>query len=80
MSTFDTSSSCYCSECGALLDTGLTGHHPWCSRYPSPQPFVITWEPPPPTEFGWVCPKCNRVYSPTISECWPCNSQVYTNF
>jgi hypothetical protein len=25
---------------------------------------------------GWVCPKCNRVYSPSTSECWSCNNDI----
>lgn len=23
---------------------------------------------------GWVCPKCGKVFSPSIFECWYCNS------
>lgn len=23
---------------------------------------------------GWECPKCHRVYSPTVTECGPCNA------
>lgn len=22
---------------------------------------------------GWICPKCERVYSPTVGECGKCN-------
>jgi hypothetical protein len=28
-----------------------------------------------PQPSGWCCPKCNRVYSPSTSECWSCNNQ-----
>ena len=24
---------------------------------------------------GWVCPKCGRVYAPSIPMCWYCGSQ-----
>jgi len=25
---------------------------------------------------GWTCPKCGRVYSPSVEECWRCNDDV----
>lgn len=25
---------------------------------------------------GWVCPKCDRVYGPTVAECHTCNAAV----
>lgn len=27
---------------------------------------------------GWVCPKCGRVFSPSVTECSYCNSNKYT--
>lgn len=28
------------------------------------------------TPKGWECPKCARVYAPTMMECWSCNVLV----
>lgn len=28
---------------------------------------------------GWVCPKCGKVFSPSIFECWYCNNTNITN-
>lgn len=28
------------------------------------------------SDTGWICPKCNRVFSPETSECAPCNLSV----
>lgn len=25
---------------------------------------------------GWTCPKCSKVYAPTVSECHTCNAGV----
>ena len=27
--------------------------------------------------FGWVCPKCNRVYGPNVLECYRCNNGMF---
>ena len=27
-------------------------------------------------DMGWTCPKCGRVYSPSVEECWRCNDDV----
>lgn len=27
------------------------------------------------TPQGWICPRCGRVYSPNVLECWFCNKE-----
>lgn len=29
---------------------------------------------------GWVCPKCDRVYSPDVQECQPCSQSEKVDF
>ena len=24
-------------------------------------------------KYGWICPKCGKVYAPDVKECWNCN-------
>jgi uncharacterized OB-fold protein len=31
-----------------------------------------------PKATGWICPKCGRVYSPDVKECWRCNPKSGT--
>lgn len=26
---------------------------------------------------GWECPKCKRIYSPSVTECWKCNDAMF---
>ena len=33
-------------------------------------------KPNPKTNYGWICPKCEKVYSPNIKECWRCNKEI----
>lgn len=28
--------------------------------------------------YGWICPKCGKVYSPATMECWNCNKTECT--
>lgn len=38
-----------------------------------PFPPAPSWPWP---QQGWQCPKCQSVYSPTVVECYRCNSQT----
>lgn len=31
-----------------------------------------------PIQYGWVCPKCGRVYAPFIPSCSYCGQEQYT--
>jgi hypothetical protein len=35
-------------------------------------PGLKDWDTPK----GWICPKCERVYAPFVSECLKCNQEV----
>ena len=28
--------------------------------------------------YGWICPKCGRVYGPHVQECYNCNKNEIT--
>lgn len=34
-----------------------------------------TWQP---HSYGWICPRCNRVWAPTTAQCYPCAPTYYT--
>lgn len=27
---------------------------------------------------GWECPKCGKVYAPSVQQCWTCGKNTYT--
>lgn len=47
-----------------------------------PQPTRITTTPSEatwlPKSYGWICPKCGRVWSPAVDQCIKCNDLVIT--
>ena len=34
---------------------------------------TVSWQPYP-TQRGWECPKCGRIFGPHVTECHYCNS------
>lgn len=26
--------------------------------------------------YGWICPKCGRVWGPIVARCWACNGKI----
>ena len=30
--------------------------------------------------YGWICPQCNQIYSPAITNCFYCNKQIQNKF
>ncbi len=36
-----------------------------------PPPFPPSWPPyvPSPSQYGWICPRCNVVHAPTVQQC-----------
>jgi len=55
-------------SCGDMLDNTGDYYYPYtCKQWTYP-----TYQQ------GWICPKCGRVFSPSVTECSYCNSQTYT--
>lgn len=43
----------------------------------APSYSIITPMPAEYPKYGWVCPKCGKVYSPDTKECFTCNSLAH---
>lgn len=39
----------------------------------APSYSITTPVPAEHLKYGWVCPKCGKVYAPDVKECWNCN-------
>lgn len=48
-----------CIKCGTEICT--------CRQGIKPDPFKVR------SSHGWICPRCDSVYGPTIQECTRCN-------
>lgn len=33
----------------------------------------------PVSQYGWICPKCNNIYSPFVEQCYECNKKQPVN-
>ena len=60
--------------------------HVWASSQESKIGPITSWpnlEPGiavEPLNYGWICPKCGRVYSPSTSQCFYCGGGSSPNF
>lgn len=60
-------------------EAGTTGPIQYCRPSATVPSYSITT--PMPAElpkYGWVCPKCGKVYAPDVKECFTCNSLAHT--
>jgi len=65
----------YCGRCGKpkqyIGDYWGQDPPPWCTCPPIEQ-----WSSGQFKRQGWECPKCNRVYAPSVDECEHCRPPV----
>lgn len=55
-------------------EAGITGPIQYSrSSTTAPSYSITTPMPAEYPKYGWVCPKCGKVYAPDVKECWNCN-------
>jgi hypothetical protein len=57
---------------------GACGYHHWGSCPYTPwQPDWRYWPAPAPEPlYGWICPRCLRVWAPSVTECQHCRPAI----
>lgn len=56
----------YCTSCGCMVkdNTGMSD-----KTEATKEQYIFAESP----KYGWVCPKCGKVYAPDVKECLNCN-------
>ncbi len=78
--------SCVCPACLSLLDQAVIRTQSHQSQTSGGTPVILpptmTVIPPTvtiatkPTPYGWVCPRCETVYAPSVISCQVCSPKV----
>lgn len=56
----------YCTSCGCTAQDNIE----MSDKTEATKEQNISAQSP---KFGWICPKCGKVYAPDVKECWNCN-------
>lgn len=61
----------YCTRCGCMVrdNIGISN-----KTEATKEQFIFAESP----KYGWVCPKCGKVYAPDVKECLNCNYFAHT--
>lgn len=56
----------YCTSCGCMVrdNIGMSD-----KTEATKEQYIFAESP----KYGWVCPKCGKVYAPDVKECWNCS-------
>jgi hypothetical protein len=66
-----------CWECRVAPNTSGEINHRWdCSCRTILSPPTQGWWYTPALNQGWVCPKCENVWAPTVEQCKECKSTI----
>ncbi len=80
--------SCVCPACLSLLDQAVIRTQSHQSQTSGGTPVILpptmTVIPPTvtiatkPTPYGWVCPRCETVYAPSVISCQVCSPKAHS--
>ena len=56
----------YCTSCGCIEKDNIGMSDKTAA---TKEQFIFAEAP----KYGWVCPKCGKVYAPDVKECFTCN-------
>ena len=59
-----------CGTCNATGAEPQTSFRAWASKY------IEATKQNAPTQSGWSCPRCSRIYGPSVQICVTCNTAV----